>query len=86
MISYAMPIYNRFYCPCELQFLTASTYRRTPLFFLDRFKRCFVQRLDEVRQELHFLLVGWILMPERFHVLIRPYGQDASILRIDRLR
>ena len=46
-----MPLYHRVYNPGELQFITASTYRRTPLFLSDRFRRCFVQRLEEVRQE-----------------------------------
>ena len=68
----AMPFYHRVYSPGELQFITTSTYRRTPLFLSDRFRRCFVQRLEEVRQELLFLLIGWVLMPEHFHVLIKP--------------
>jgi REP element-mobilizing transposase RayT len=25
-----------------------------------------------VRQELKFLLIGWVLMPEHFHLLIKP--------------
>ena len=67
-----MPFYHRVYTAGQLQIITASTYRRTPLFLSDRFRRCFVQRLEEMRQELHFLLVGWVLMPEHFHILIRP--------------
>ncbi len=66
-----MPFYHRVYSPGKLQFITTSTYRRTPLFLSDRFRRGFVQKsrgpweagpryeLMEVRQELHFLLVGW---------------------------
>jgi hypothetical protein len=34
-------------------------YRRAPLFLSERFCRCFVQRIEEVRQELKFLLLGW---------------------------
>jgi putative transposase len=67
-----MPIYHRVYDPGELQFITATTYRRTPLFLSDRFRRCFVQRLDAVRQEWRFLPIGWVPMPEHFHVLIKP--------------
>ena len=67
-----MPRYHRFYSPGTLQFITASTYRRTPIFRSERFRQCFVQRLDEVRQQLHFLLIGWVLMPEHFHLLIKP--------------
>ena len=62
----------RVYSPGELQFIMTSTYHRMPLFLSDRFRGCFVQRLEKVRQQLHFLLVGWVLMPEHFHVLSSP--------------
>jgi hypothetical protein len=88
-----MPFYHRVYSPGELQFITTSTYRRTPLFLSDRFRRCFVQRLEEVRQELDSMhnnpvtrgLVGspgdWPWSTWKFY-----YLQDASILRMDRMR
>jgi len=44
----AVPLYHRVYSPGQLQFITTSTYRRTPLFLSERFRRCFVQRLEEV--------------------------------------
>ena len=47
---------------------------------LPRFRRCFVRRLDEVRQEWHFLLIGWVLMPEHFHVLIKPEPAETTPL------
>ncbi len=45
-----MPFYPRVYSPGELQFITTSTYRCTPLFLSDRFRRSFVQRLERVAQ------------------------------------
>jgi len=75
-----MPFYLRVYIPCRFQFITASTYRRAPLSLSDRFRHCFVQRLEEERQELHFLLVGWVLMPEHFHILIRPEPAESTPL------
>jgi REP element-mobilizing transposase RayT len=75
-----MPFYYRVNSPGELQFITTSTYRRTPLFLSERFRRCFVRRLDEVRQEWHFLLIGWVLTPERFHVLIKPEPAETTPL------
>ena len=76
----ALPFCHRVYSPGELQFITTTTYRRTPLFLSDGFRHCFVQRLDEVRQELHFLLVGGVLMPEHFHVLIKPEPTETTPL------
>jgi hypothetical protein len=88
-----MPLYRRVYRPGELQFITTSTYRCTPLFLSDRFRRCFVQRLEEVRQEWDYMhnnpvtrgLVSspgdWPWSSWRFY-----YWEDASILRMDRTR
>ena len=47
-----MPFYRRAYSPGELPFITTRPFRRTPLFLSGRFRRCFAQRLDEVRQKL----------------------------------
>jgi hypothetical protein len=33
----------------QLQFITASTYRRAPVFLSDRFRRCPVQTLSQPR-------------------------------------
>jgi putative transposase len=81
-----MPFYRRIYSPGQLQFLTTSTYRRAPLFLSDRFRGCFVQRLEEVRQEWHFLLIGWVLMPEHFHLLIKPQPADTTPLILKGLK
>ena len=92
ILSCAMPFYHRVYSPAELQFITTSTYRHAPLFLSDRLRRCFVQRLDEVGQELDSMhnnpvtrgLVSspgeWPWSSWRFY-----YLQDASILRMDRM-
>ena len=81
ILCHSMPRYHRFYSPGTLQFITASTYRRTPIFRSERFRQCFVQRLDEVRQQLHFLLIGWVLMAEHFHLLIKPEPAGWSVPR-----
>ena len=62
-----MPLYHRTYSPGELQFITTSTYRRAPVFLSPRFCHYFVERVEEVRQKMHCLLIGWVLMPEHFH-------------------
>lgn len=81
-----MPLYRRIYTPGQMQFITASTYRRTPLFLSGRFCRCFVQRLEEVRREEHFRLAGWVLMPDHFHLLIRPEPAQAVPLIMKALK
>ena len=81
-----MPIYHRIYSPGELQFITTSTYRRAPLFRSQRSWRDFVQPLKEVRQKFNCLLVGWVLMPEHFHLLLKPQPADSTPLIIKELK
>ncbi len=56
----------------HLHYVTRSTYRRARLFDSERFKRQFVRRLDELRTELGLKIIGYVLMPEHFHILIWP--------------
>jgi putative transposase len=69
----------RYYGENDLHFLTTSTYRRTQIFNSERFKREFVATLTELRTELGFRLLGYVLMPEHFHLLVWPSdGFDPS--------
>jgi len=61
-----------------LQFITDSTYRRTRLFDSQRFRSSFVEVLGRLRQEMGFLLVGWVLMPEHYHLLFRPQPAEST--------
>ena len=56
----------------HLHYLTASTYRRARLFDSERFRRHFVQTLQQLRARLDFKILGYVLMPEHFHLLIWP--------------
>jgi putative transposase len=76
-----MPTHKRHFAPGHLQFLTSSTYRRAQLFESDRFRRSFVEVLAQLRPEMGFLLIGWVLMPDHFHLLIKP-APAASTSRI----
>ena len=61
----------------HLHYLTKSTYRRTRLFDSERFKNHWLVTLGELRRELGFQIVGYVLMPEHFHALIAP-GEGAN--------
>jgi len=73
-----MPIYGRPYEPGQPQFITTGTYRRAKLFELDLFRWYFVQVRRQLRQETGSLLIGWVLMPEHFHLLIKPEPAEAT--------
>ena len=81
-----MPHHPRHFHPGHLQYITASTYHRTPLFASPRFCREFVQVLDQLRQEMGFRLLGWVLMPEHFHLLIQPEPADSTSRIVQQLK
>ena len=75
-----MPHRKRHYDPGQLQFITASTHQRAPLFLSERFCRSFVETLAAVRQATKFLLIGWVLMPDHFHLLLKPEPAESTPL------
>ena len=74
-----MPIYGRHFEPGQLPFITTSTYRRSRLFACQRFCWTFAETLHRVRQETGFLLIGWVLMPDHFHLLIKPEPAERTV-------
>ena len=76
----------RYFAPSQLQFITASTYRRAPLFLSPRFCGEFVAALQSVRSELDFRLVGWVLMPDHFHLLIWPEAAPSTSKIVQQLK
>ncbi|MBZ5538815.1 MAG: transposase [Acidobacteriia bacterium] len=63
---------RRFFEGRNIHYITCSTYRQTPVFDSDRFKLLFVDTLRALRLELQFKLIGYVLMPEHFHMMIWP--------------
>ncbi len=78
-----MPRLKHYYGFNHLHYLTFSTYRRARLFDSDKFKREFIATLDELRTELGFKIVGYVLMPEHCHLLVWPTktGHPTNIVR-----
>ncbi len=67
-----MPRQRHYYGLNHAYFLTASTYRRARLFDSHRFRQQFVSTLNPLRVEQGFRILGWVLMPEHFHLPIWP--------------
>ncbi len=49
------------------------------------FWRDFVHVLQQLRELSGFLLIGWVLIPEHFHLLLQPQPTESSGLRMDRI-
>ncbi len=67
-----MPRRQHYYGLNHLHYLTASIYRRARIFDSDRFKLHFTKTLDDLRAELGFRIIGYVLMPEHCHLMIWP--------------
>ena len=67
-----MPRQLHYYGENHAHYLTASIYRRVRVFDSDRFKLKFTQTLGDLRGELGFSIIGYVLMPEHCHLLIWP--------------
>ncbi len=61
---------KRYYGRSDLHFLTFSCYRRLPLLNTMRARNLFVHALGKIRERYHFLLVGYVVMPDHVHLLI----------------
>lgn len=67
-----MPPPRDYYGLNHLHFLISNIYTRARIFDSDRFRLRFIRTLDELRAELTFRIIGYVLMPEHCHLLIRP--------------
>ena len=67
-----LPRRPHYYGYNHLHYLTRNVYRRARIFDSDRFKLNFVQALRNLREELGFRIIGYVLMPEHCHLLIWP--------------
>jgi REP element-mobilizing transposase RayT len=81
-----MPVYRRYFDPGQLQFITSSTYRRVKLFDSERFRRDFVDVLRQLREQWGFLLIGWFVMPEHFHLLLQPQPAESTTRILQELK
>src|SRR5690349_4372615 len=60
----------------DLHFITFCCYQRRPLLASARSRSLAVQILKEVRARCRFALVGYVIMPEHLHLLLR---ESASL-------
>ena len=75
---------QRYYGSGYLHFITTSCYHRRP--FLDTPDRCdlFLEILEQVRRQYHFIVVGYVVMPEHVHLLISEpeRGNPSTVMQV----
>ena len=72
---------KRYYGSGDLHFITSSCYLRQPFLAGAHSRDLFVRVLEHVRQRYQFVVVGYVLMPEHFHLLIsEPEKANPSVV------
>jgi putative transposase len=61
---------RRWYGGGDYHFITCSCYNRQPFLGSATRRDLFLKILEEVRQRYEFAVVGYVVMPEHFHILI----------------
>ena len=71
----------RYYGAAHLHFITCSCYGRQPQLRTARRRDLFLTILEETRRQYRFVVHGYVVMPEHFHLLItEPEVGDPSVV------
>ena len=73
---------HRYYGAGYAHFITTSCYRRLPL-LSPRKRDLFLRVLEQVRQRYHFVVLGYVVMPEHVHLLISEpqRGNPSAVMK-----
>ena len=70
---------QRIYGGGDVHFITSSCYRRRPLLATGARRNVFLRVLEQVRKYYRFRILGYVVMPEHFHLLMsEPQRGDPS--------
>ena len=74
----------RTYGALHLHFITCSCYHRRPKFRSLRSRDRFLSILEQTRQRYRFVVVGYVVMPEHFHLLITEpeVGTSSTVMQV----
>jgi putative transposase len=75
---------KRYYGSGDLHFITCSCYRREPRMMRAAIRDLFLETLDDVRRRYRFYVVGYVAMPEHFHLLISEpeEGDPSTVIQV----
>ncbi len=82
-----MPDYRRWYVPGGTYFFTLVTFDRLGLLASDLARPLLRDAIDEVRAEMPFRIVAWVLLPDHLHtVWTLPHGDSEYSERWKRVK
>jgi putative transposase len=75
---------KRYYGAGDLHFITCSCYRRRALLGTAERRDLFLDVLKQVRRRYEIVVVGYVVMPEHFHLLVteREDGAPSAVMQI----
>ena len=72
---------RRYYGAGYFHFITTSCYQRRSMLGSRQNRNLFLQVLEQVRRRYHFVVVGYVVMPEHVHLLIgEPVRGNPSVV------
>ena len=79
---------KRYYGAGHLHFITCSCYQRRAWLGTTRRRDLFLRLLEETRQKHGFVVLGYVIMPEHFHLLISEpqVGDPSRVLQVVKQR
>src|SRR5271167_4127947 len=74
---------KRYYGTGDLHFITCSCYQRKPWLDIDERRDLFLDILEEVRKQHRFVVLGYVVMPEHFHLLMSEpqVGNPSTVMQ-----
>jgi putative transposase len=75
---------HRYYGAQDLHFITGSCYRREPELGTPQRRDLFLQISEQVRKRYNFVVLGYVVMPEHFHLLISEpeKGTRSTVMQV----
>ena len=79
---------KRYYNLKHLHFITCSSYHRLPFLGSPRRRNLFLRVLEQTRRRYRFVVVGYVVMPEHFHLLISEpeIGDPSAVMKVVKQR
>jgi putative transposase len=71
---------HRFHGGRDLHFLTFSCYRRRPFFNNAAYCDLFLHSLERIRRRYRLVVLGYVVMPEHVHLLVKDAVTEAMQL------
>jgi putative transposase len=75
---------RRFYGAHDLHFITCSCYHRQSFLGTPGRRDLFLEILEQVRQRYQFVITGYVVMPEHFHILMTEpeQGTPSTVMQV----